>query len=156
MTEPVTTAPGAPGLAEPAPGDPRRVVLADLVARLAAGVTARAMAYEAAAGQAQGELREALDGLGRGKAAQAADLRPLARALGVPAPPAPPPAPPGPARHWGVVLGEAFRGERDLERTSRDLAGLAEDPALKALAARLAGETARDAAEVRKLYLRYS
>jgi hypothetical protein len=129
-------------------------VLADLVGRLAAGVTARGMAYEAAAGQAQGELREALDGLGRGKAAQAADLRPLARALGVPAPPAPPP--PGPARHWGVVLGEAFRGERDLERTSRDLAGLAEDPALKALAARLAGETARDAAEVRKLYLRYS
>ena len=128
-------------------------MLADLVARLAAGVTTRARAYEAAAGQAGGDLRQALDRLGRAKLAQAADLLPLARAFGAPVPPA---SPPGSARPWGVVLGEAFQDERDLEWTSRELAVLAGDPRLKALAARLAGSAARDAEEVRKLYLRYS
>ena len=68
-------------------------------------------------------------------------------------PAAAPGAPPGP---WGVVLGEAFQDERHLERTSRELAVLAGDPRLKALAARLAAGAARDAEEVRKLYLRYS
>jgi hypothetical protein len=116
-------------------------------------VTTRARAYEAAAGQAQGDLRQALDRLGRAKHAQVADLLPAARALGAPVPPG---SPPGPPRAWGVVLGEAFQDERDLEWTSRELAVLAGDPRLKALAARLAGSAARDAEEVRKLYLRYS
>jgi hypothetical protein len=158
MTEPdaPTAASGVSGAAGPSgpdAGDPRRVVLADLVARLVAGVTARARAYDAAAGQAEGDLKQALDRLGRAKHAQAVDLLPLARALGASVPSAPPP---GCARHWGVVLGEAFQGERDLEWTSRELAVLAGDPAIKALAARLAGGAARDAEEVRKLYLRYS
>jgi hypothetical protein len=55
-----------------------------------------------------------------------------------------------------VELGDAFQGERDLEWTGRELAVLAVDPALKALGARMAGGAARDAEEVRKLYLRYS
>lgn len=154
MTEPDrTTAPGPAGASEPDATDPRRLVLADLVARLAAGVTTRARAYEAAAGQAEGDLRKALERLERAKLDQAAELLPLARTLGASVPAAGPEGTPGP---WGVVLGEAFQGERRLERTSRELAVLAGDPRLKALAARLAGSAARDADEVRKLYLRYS
>jgi hypothetical protein len=153
VTEPDVTTSGLPGGFGPDAADPRRLVLADLVARLAAGVTTRARAYEAAAGQAQGDLRQALDRLGRAKHAQVADLLPAARALGASVPPA---SPPGRIRAWGVVLGEAFQDERDLERTSRELAVLAGAPALKTLAARLAGSAARDAQEVRKLYLRYS
>jgi hypothetical protein len=138
------------------PADPRRLMLADLVARLAAGLAARARAYEAAAGEARGALRQALEGLARAKHAQAADLAPLGSALGVsqPALPAPFPAktPPG----WGVILGEAFQAERDLEAIGRELAGLALDPAVKVLAARLAAGADRDGREVRKLYLRYT
>jgi hypothetical protein len=151
MTEPDATA--VSSASGPDSADPRRLVLADLVARLAAAVTTRARHYEAAAGQAQGDLRQALERLGRAKQAQAADLLPAAQALGASVPPA---LPPGPASSWGVILGEAFQGERDLEWTSRELAVLAGDPPLKAMAARLAGGAARDAEEVRRLYLRYS
>jgi hypothetical protein len=149
MTEP-------DGITAPRPAvaaDPRRLVLADLVTRLAAGVATRARHYEAAATEAQGELKQALDRLGRSKDAQTADLLPAARALGASVPPG---SAPTPGRPWGVILGEAFQGERDLEWTGRELAVLAGDPALKTLAARLAGGSARDAQEVRKLYLRYS
>jgi hypothetical protein len=55
-----------------------------------------------------------------------------------------------------VILGEGFQGERALEWTGRELAALAPDPAVKALAARLVVDVVRDAEEVRKLYLRYS
>jgi hypothetical protein len=134
-------------------------VLADLVARLAAGLTTRARHYEAAASRARGELQQVLDRLGRAKRAQAADLAPAARALGAALPPAPSPAQTPVLTvtdPWGMALAEAFQGERDVEWTSRELAVLAEDPALKALAARVAAGAARNGEEVRKLYLRYS
>jgi hypothetical protein len=159
MTEPgATESPGVPG---PEADDPRRLVLADLVARLAAGLTTRARHYEATASRARGELQQALDRLGRAKRAQVADLAPAARALGAALPPAPTSSPAQTAvvavtDPWGVELAEAFQGERDVEWTSRELAVLAEDPALKVLAARLAGGVARDGEEIRKLYLRYS
>jgi hypothetical protein len=158
MTEP--GAPHSPGVPGPEAVDPRRLVVADLVTRLAAGLTARTRHYEATASRAEGELKQALDRLGRAKRLQAADLLPAARALGAAIPFASPesPATPGGAvpHAWGVELGEAFQGERDLEWTSRELAVLAGDPVLKALGARLAGGAARDAEEVRKLYLRYT
>lgn len=154
---PAMTEPDAMSAAGPnASADPRRLVLADLVGWLATAVATRARAYEAAAVQAEGDLRQALDQLARAKHAQAADLAPLARALGVPVPFVPPAAPPGSAVSLGVILGEAFQAERALERTGRELATLAGDPAVKALAARLAAGAARDGAAVRKLYLRYS
>src|SRR5215467_13036208 len=92
--------------------DPRRVMESELAARIAAGLAGRGRAYEAAAARAQGDLQRALADLGRAKLAQAADLAPLARALGVP-----PPAPPtgtsaSTAPDWGRVLGEAFQAER--------------------------------------------
>ena len=130
-------------------------MVADLAARLAAGVAARARAYEVAAGQGEGALRGVLEGLGRAKHAEAADLAPLARALGVAAPPLPPETPPGAPPSWGVVLGEAFQAERGLEQMGRELAGLTPDPAVRALALRLAAAAGRDGAAVRRLYLRY-
>jgi hypothetical protein len=152
MTEPDTTSAAGSDAAT----DPRRLVLADLVARLAAGVATRAREYDAAAGQATGALRQGLEQLAHAKRAQAADLGPLARALGVPAPALPPASPPDSSISWGVILGEGFQGERALEWTGRELAALAPDPAVKALAARLVVDVVRDAEEVRKLYLRYS
>jgi hypothetical protein len=131
-------------------------VLADLVGRLVTALAAQARAYEAAASQAGGDLRESFDRLGRAKQTQAADLLPLARTLGVPGPIGPPASRPGPSPSWGVILGEAFQGERALERTGQELTVLAGDPAVKVLAARLAGGAARDGEEVRRLYLRYS
>jgi hypothetical protein len=139
-----------------ASADPRRLVWADLVARLAAGVATGARDYEAAAGQADGVLRQALEERARAKHAEAADLGPLAHALGVPVPTVPPASPPDSALSWGVILGEAFQGERALEWTARELAILAPDPAVRAQAARLAAGAARDGEEVRRLYLRYS
>ena len=136
--------------------DPRRTVLADLVAHLAVGVIKQARCYETAAAHADGLLRETLDELGRRKHDQAADLLPLSRALGVPAPSVPTPTPPESTPAWGVVLGEAFQGERALEATGRQLAVLAQEPALRDSAARLAAGAARDGGEVRKLYLRYT
>jgi hypothetical protein len=152
MTEPDTT----PAAGPDAGADPQRLVLADLVAGLVTGVATQARNYEVAARQAEGDLRQALDGLRRAKHAQAADLAPLARALEVRAPLVPPASPPDSARSWGVILGEAFQEERALEWTSRELAVLAEDVTVKAVAARLAAGAARDGREVRKLYLRYS
>jgi hypothetical protein len=131
-------------------------VLADLMARLVVGVATQARAYEAAAGQAEGALRLALEQLARAKHAQAANLAPLALALGVPGVSLPPAPPPEAALSWGVILGEAFQGERALEWTGRELAALAPDPALRALAARLTAGAGRDGEEVRGLYLRYS
>jgi hypothetical protein len=136
--------------------DPRRLVLADLVARLAAGVAAQARAYEAAAGQAEGALRHSLQELARAKHAQAADLGPLARALSVPGPSSPPILPPGSPPSWGAILGEVFQGERALGRLGRDLAILASAPAVTAVAARLAAGADRDRQEVRRLHLRYT
>jgi hypothetical protein len=138
------------------PADPRRLMLADLVARLAAGVTTRARAYEAAAGEARGALRRALEELARAKHAQAADLAPLVGILAVPPPALPVSSPVATPPRWGVILGEAFQAERDLEGIGRELAGLAPDPAVKALAARLAAGADRDGREVRRLYLRYT
>ena len=135
---------------------PRRLVLADLVARLTVGLTGGASGYEAAAEQAEGALRHALQEIARSKHAQAADLAPLARALGVSAPPLPAPHPPGTPPSWGVILGEAFQAERILAGVARELAGLTADPAVRALATRLTAGVARDREEVLKLYLRYS
>ena len=134
----------------------RRLMLADLVVRLTAGVVALAGVYAAAAGQAEGDLGRTLEDLARAKDAQAADLAPLARALRVPTPSARPAEPPKSPFAWGVVLGEAFQGERAIERIGRELAVLAAAPPVKVLAARLAAGAARDGKEVRKLYLRYS
>ena len=131
-------------------------MVADLAARLTVCMAEQARAYEAAAGQAEGSLRRALEDLGRAKHAQAADLAPLARALGVSPPATPRASPPGTSPGWGVVLGEAFQGERTLEEMGRELVGLTADPAVRALGLRLVGAAARDGGEVRKLYLRYS
>jgi hypothetical protein len=131
-------------------------MVADLAARLAAGLSARARAYETVAGLADGDLRRGLEDLGRGKQAQAADLAPLARSLGVSVPSVPPETAGGLVPGWGVVLGEAFQAERTLEEMGRELAGLTADPAVRALGARLAAAADRDGREVRKLYLRYS
>jgi hypothetical protein len=138
------------------PFDARGLVLTDLIGRLARSVMEGAGRYEAAARQAEGALRQALEALGRAKRAQVAELAPLARGLGAPAPlgeaepsPAPPPA-------WGRILAEAFQGERALERTARELAALAPDAPLRALAARLARGAAEQGREVRRLYLQYS
>ena len=138
------------------PEDPRRLVVADLAARLAAGLAGRARAYEAAAGRANGDLRRGLEDLGRAKHAQGADLAPLARALGVSAPSPPPEMVAGTAPGWGVILGEAFQAERTLGQMCRELAGLTADPAVRAMGTRLAAATDRDGQEVRKLYLQYS
>ncbi len=138
------------------PGDPRRLGLAELVGQLLAGAAALGRGYEAAAPRAPEALRRALRELARSKEGLAATLAPLARALGGPGPTSPPPHPPEMAGEWGVALGEAFQGERALEMAGRQLGALAEDPAVRALAARLAAGAARDGAEVRKLYLRYS
>ena len=131
-------------------------MLADLVAHLAAGVTKQARDYATAAARADGHLRESLEGLGRRKHDQAATScrsaapwtcqRRRRRPRRVQRPPP----------SWGVTLGEAFQGERTLESIGRELAVLAQEPALKASAARLAAGAARDGGEVRKLYLRYT
>ena len=152
MTEPVAPSTSAPDWG----ADPRRVALVDLVRQLAQGVAMRARDYESAAAQASGELQAALERLARAKQAEAADLLPLARALGVTPPGVAPSASATAAPRWGVILGQAFQDERTLEWTARELAVLAGDPTLRALAARLAGVSARDGQEIRKLYLRYS
>jgi hypothetical protein len=138
------------------PDGPRRLVMADLTGRLAAALALRVRAYEAAAGWAEGALRQALEDLGRAKHAQAADLAPLARALGVATTHPDSETPAGAHPGWGVVLGAAFQDERALEAIARELAGLTEDPAVRALALRMASGAGRDGGEVRKLYLRYS
>ena len=137
-------------------GDARDLVVADLVGRLARSVTEGIGRYEAAARQADGALRDALEALGRAKHAQAADLAPSARALGVPGLPAASGSPTSSPPAWGVILGEAFQGERALERLARELGTLAGDPLLAALAGRLSAGAAQQGREVRKLYLRYS
>ena len=136
--------------------DPRRLMVADLTARLAAGLAGQARAYEAATVQAEGALQRSLEDLGRAKHAQGAELAALARALGASTPPAPSETPAGTSPDWGVILGEAFQGERALEGMGRELASLTTDPAVRALALRLAAGAGRDGGEVRKLYLRYS
>jgi hypothetical protein len=136
--------------------DPRRVMLADLVGRLAAAVAAGAAGYEAAGSCAEGPLRDALEALNRAKHAEAADLAPLARTLGVSAPPRRPTPPPGTPVSWGATLGAIFQDERVLEGIARELAGLASDPSIRALAVRLVTAVSRDREEVRKLYLRYT
>ena len=138
------------------PGDPRQLAVTDLAARLAAGLTRQAGAYEAAAGQADGELRQALEDLGRAKQAQLADLTPLARALGISVPTTASTSPAAGRAGWGIVLGEAFQGERAVEEVGRELAGLALDRDVRALATRLAAAASKDGGRVRKLYLRYS
>jgi hypothetical protein len=147
---------GAPVQDSAAAATPPDAVLTDLVERLAALAATQARAYEALAARAQGDLRQALADLARAKHDQVADLAPLAevREAGAPAPP--PAASCAPALSWGRSLGEAYQGERALEWTGRELAGLARDPALRVLAARLAAGAARDGRGVRKLYLRYS
>jgi hypothetical protein len=144
-----------PPAAYDTPDGPRRLVLADLVARFATATARQASRYEAAAGQAEGDLREALEGLARAKQLEVRDLAPLARALGAAPPPPPPPAASG-TPHWGVILGEAFQAERVLEGLGRELTGLTADPGVKVLGSRLTAEVLRDREEVRKLYLRYS
>lgn len=138
------------------PGDPRRLALAELVGQLLAGAAALGRGYEGAALRAPEALQRALRELARSKEGQTATLAPLARALGGPEPTSPPSAPLAMAGEWSVALGEAFQAERALEMAGRQLGALAEDPAVRALAAGLAAGAARDRAEVRKLYLRYS
>jgi hypothetical protein len=151
MTESDARPPG-----DAASDDPRRLVLADLVGQLAARVATQARAYELVAGPGAGPLRPALEALARAKQAQAADLAPLVRVLGAPVrSPWTPPAPESPFA-WGVILGGAFQGERELEAIAQELARLAPDPAVGALAARLAAAAHRDREEARKLYLRYT
>jgi hypothetical protein len=152
----VMTESDAPPIPRPdVPDDPRRLVLAYLVTRLAAGLAGQVVAYEAAAAKAGDALRQALTGLAQASRAQAAELAPLARALGVAAAP-PPPSPLESVTSWGTMLGEAFQAERTLEWGSRELAGLAPDSTTRALASRLAAQAARNAEEVRRLYLRYT
>ena len=136
--------------------DPRRVVLADLVARLAAAVAAGARDYEGAAIRAEGGLRHGLEELARAKHAEAAGLAPLARSLGVSVPLLPPLPPSEAPASWGEILGKAFQSERVLEGVSRELAGLTSEPSLRALASRLIAAVSRDREEVRRLYLRYT
>ena len=57
---------------------------------------------------------------------------------------------------WGAILGAAFQDERVLEGIARELAGLASEPSIRALAARLVAAVNRDREGVRKLYLRYT
>jgi hypothetical protein len=151
----VTTDPAAlPELSAPAQDDPRRVVMADMVARLASGLSERAAAYESAAARADGALRSALEGLHRAKEAELEALGPLARALGIATP-----AWPGLSEtpnHWGAILGEAFQAERILDRVTRELAAGAVEPPTRALMARLAADIARDREGVRRLYLQYT
>jgi hypothetical protein len=142
-------------VAEPE-ADARRIVLADLVGRLVRVVTDAAGRYEAAAGRAEGALRRALEALGRAKQAQAAELAPLARALGASATPAAPGLPEPPLPAWGVIFGEAFEAERDVERIARELLALTTDPSVRALAGRLAVGASAHRGEVRRLYLRYT
>jgi hypothetical protein len=137
--------------------DPRWVMVADLVGRLAAAVAAGARSYETAASRAEGDLRRGLEEIARAKHAEAADLAPLARALGVSAPVQPLSPPPlGGPPSWGETLGTAFQTERVLEGIARELAGLTPEPAVRALATRLVAAVSRDREEVRKLYLRYT
>ena len=136
--------------------DPRRVVLADLVARLAAAVAAGARDYEGAATRAEGALRHGLEALARAKRAEAAWLAPLAGSLGVSAPLLTPPLPAGTPVSWGEILGKAFQAERVLDGVARELAGLTSEPAVRSLATRLIAGVSRDRAEVRRLYLRYT
>ena len=136
--------------------DPRELAVADLTARLAAGLARQARAYDAAAAEAEGALGQALAALGRAKHAQLAALTPLARALGISAQAAMGAPPPGRPAGWGVVLGEAFQGERALEGVGRELARLTVDQDVRATASRLAAAAAKDGGEVRKLYLQYS
>jgi hypothetical protein len=150
MTEPAA----APPPTAPVPDDPRRLVLADLVSGLVAGLMEQAAAYERAARRVTGDLHQSLEDLYRAKQAEIAALAPLARDLGITA--AAPPPPPGLDRPWGVVLGEAFQAERTLERVGRELAAGAGDPGTRALSARLTSKIAHDRAEVRRLYLRYT
>jgi hypothetical protein len=138
------------------PDDPRRLGVADLTGRLAAALAGQVRAYDAAAERAEGALRQALEQLGRAQRAQAAELAPLAHALGVPTASPVSETPAGAHPGWGVVLGEAFQGERALQGMGRELAGLTEDPAVRALALRLVAGAGRDGQEVRKLYLRYT
>jgi hypothetical protein len=150
MAEPAA----APPPSGPVSDDPRRLVLADLVTELSAGLIGQAAEYERAASRAAGALRQSLEDLYRAKEAEIAALAPLARDLGVTASPPPPPS--GPDLSWGVVLGEAFQAERTLGRVGRELAAGAADPATRALSACLTSEIARDREEVRRLYLRYT
>jgi hypothetical protein len=135
--------------------DPRRLVLAYLMSRFAAGLAAQAAEYAQAAVHAAGALRGSLQDLARAKEAELMALAPSAHALGVSTsiPDAPVDSPPRP---WGVVLGEAFQAERTLERVGRELAAGAWDASIRALAARLTSEIAQDREEVRRLYLRYT
>jgi hypothetical protein len=150
----LATAPGEP-VAVPYPtGDPRRVSLADVVGRVAALTAALARQYAAASEHADGALREALTALASRQEALTAEVAPLARALGVA--PCVPSAPAVEPNAWGPVFREAFEGERALEALGRDLAVLGGDPRLGAVGARLTAAAARDRAEVRRLYLRYS
>jgi hypothetical protein len=150
MTEPAAP----PEISAFAPDDPRRLVLADLVAQLAAGLREREAAYAGAAGRAEGALRTALEALQRAKAAQREALAPLARALGVPDA-APASRVDGPD-HWGAILGEAFQAERTLERITREVAAGVVDPPTRALMAGLAIQIARDRDAVRRLYVQYT
>ena len=137
------------------PDDPRRVMLADLVGRLAAAVAAGAAGYEAAAGwprRAPGRARGARPRQARrGRRSDPAGADP-----GGGAPPRRPRPPPVTPVSWGATLGAIFQDERVLEGIARELAGLACGSAIRALAARLVAAASRDREEVRKLYLRYT
>jgi hypothetical protein len=89
------------------PDDPRRLVLADLVSGLVAGLMEQAAAYERAARRVTGVLRQSLVDLYRAMQAEIAALTPLARDPRRHA--AAPPPPSGPERPWGVILGRRFR-----------------------------------------------
>jgi hypothetical protein len=146
----------AAGEAAPPPGDPRRVLVADVVARVLARLEGLRQHYEAAAGLAGGgPLRETLLALAARKRAQAGALEPLAAALGV-AGSAPAASPPATPARWGVLLGEAFGSERALETAARELGALTGEAAVSQLGTGLAAAVARDQETVRRLYLRYT
>jgi hypothetical protein len=151
------TTPGSDLTAPPTlPSDAHRLVLGDLVGRLARALGESAARYEAAAGWADGPLRQALEALGRATRARCADVASVARAAGLPVPPGGA-GPPASAREaWGVILGEAFQAERVLGRLAGELGALAQDPPLRALGMRVAVGAAEQGAEVRRLYLQYS
>jgi len=138
------------------PDDPRRVLREDLLAQIGGILAHLRRLYATAAARADGPLREAFAELAARKAAQASALAAAGGPPGRDAEVPPAAGPPGTGVRWGLVLGEAFRGERALELAARQLGAFSPAPTLQALARSLAEGAARDLGAVRKLYLRYS
>jgi len=138
------------------PEDPRRVLRDDLLAETGGILAHLRQLYETAARRADGPLRDVFAELAARKAAQASALAAAGAPPGRDAEVSTPGVPAGAGVRWGLVLGEAFAGERALGLAARQLGAFSPDPTLRELARSLAEGAARDLVVVRKLYLRYS